>query len=185
MLIHAYDAITQNALNMILGMSTAAFTVLHVTLSLIGIGSGLIVTFGLTSNNRLPAWTATFVTTTAATSVTGFLFHSKSLGPPHVVGFISLVVLVIAIVARYRMKLAGIWRTIYVISAVLALYLNVFVAVVQAFQKIAALHALAPTGSEPPFAATQLVVLGVFVGLAVFGAKRFHPPLYGEAGRVQ
>jgi hypothetical protein len=160
---------------MILGMSTATFTALHVVLSLFGIGSGLIVVFGLMGNRQLPAWTAVFLTTTAATSVTGFLFHSKSLGAPHVVGFISLVVLAVAVGALYRMKLAGVWRAIYVISAVLALYLNVFVGVVQAFQKISALHALAPTGSEPPFAAVQLMALVVFVGLAVLGVKRFRP----------
>lgn len=161
---------------MILGMPTATFTALHVAVSLIGIFCGLVVVvFGLMGNRRLPAWTAIFLASTVATSATGFLFHSKSLGPPHVVGFVSLAVLAVAIVAVYRMKLAGVWRLIYVVSAVLALYLNVFVAVVQAFQKISWLKTLAPTGSEPPFAATQLVVLGVFVGLGALAAKAFHP----------
>lgn len=169
---------------MILGLSTAAFTALHVALSLLGIASGLIVAFGLMSNSRLPAWTATFLTTTVATSVTGFLFHSTNIGPPHVVGLISLVVLAVAIVALYSMKLAGHWRLIFIISAVLALYLNVFVAVVQAFQKIAALHTLAPTGSEPAFAATQLVALAAFAGVAVLAAKRFRPHFSGENGRI-
>lgn len=169
---------------MTLGLSTAAFTALHVALSLLGIASGVIVAYGLMSNRWLPAWTATFLTTTAATSMTGFLFHSTSIGPPHVVGFISLVALAVAIVAIYGMKLAGPWRLIYVVSTVLALYLNVFVAVVQAFQKISALHTLAPTGSEPPFAATQLAALAVFLALAVVGAKRFRPQLSTEKRRV-
>ncbi len=163
---------------MILGMSTAAFTALHVALSLMGIALGVLVVFGLVGNRRLPATTAAYLATTAATSVTGFLFHSKSLGPPHVVGFISLLALTIAMIARYRMKLAGIWRFIYVVSSVLALYLNVFVAVVQAFQKLPSLHTLAPTGSEPPFAATQLLVLAVFVGVGALAAKRFHPQIF-------
>ena len=166
---------SHQVVTMILGMPTGTFTALHVAVSLIAIFCGVVVVFGLMGNRRLPAWTAAFLASTVATSATGFLFHSKSLGPPHVVGFISLVVLAVAIVAVYRMKLAGVWRLIYVVSAVLALYLNVFVAVVQAFQKISWLKMLAPTGSEPPFAATQLVVLGVFVGLGALAAKAFHP----------
>lgn len=170
---------------MILGMSTAAFTALHVALSLIGIACGLVVVWGLCDSRRLPAWAAIFLAATVATSVTGFLFHSKSIGPPHVVGVISLVILTVAIVAIYRMKLAGAWRLLYVISAALALYLNVFVAVLQAFQKIPLLHTLAPTGSEPPLAATQLVVLATFVGLGAIAAKRFHPRDSIDAGRHQ
>ena len=160
---------------MILGLSVAVFTVLHVFLSLLGIGSGLAVVVGILDSKRLPIWTATFLATTVATSVTGFLFHSKGLGPPHVVGLISLAVLVVAIVALYTMKLAGNWRLIYVVTALLALYLNVFVGVVQAFQKIAWLKTLAPKGSEPPFLAAQLAVLGLFVAIAIMGTKRFHP----------
>ena len=148
---------------MILGMSVALFTQLHVYISLIGIASGAIVAFGLLNNRTYPKWTALYLATTILTSATGFLFHSKAIGPPHVVGAISLVVLAVATYALYARQLAGAWRNAYVVTALLALYLNVFVGVVQAFQKIPALHQLAPNGSEPPFAIAQLVVLAAFV----------------------
>lgn len=170
---------------MILGLSIAAFTTLHVVLSLLGIASGVIVVCGLVGNKRLPGWTATFLASTVATSATGFLFHSKSLGPPHVIGLISLLVLAGAIVALYRMKLVGAWRPLYVVGAMLALYLNAFVGVVQAFQKVPSLRAIAPTGSEPPFAATQLAVLIVFVCLGVLATKRFHPHIPIDSRRLQ
>ena len=168
-----------------LGFSIGAFTTLHVVLSLVGITSGLIVVFGLVGNAQLPGWTVTFLASTAATSVTGFLFHSKSLGPPHVVGFISLLVLAGATVALYGMKVVGPWRLSYAIGAVLALYLNAFVGVTQAFQKIPSLKALAPTGSEAPFAATQLAVLVLFVCLGALAAKRFRPRVSIDSGRLQ
>ncbi|TLY99669.1 MAG: hypothetical protein E6K23_10335 [Gammaproteobacteria bacterium] len=160
---------------MILGMSTGAFTLLHVAISLIAIACGVVVTIGLWRARRMPGWTAVFLVTTIATSVTGFFFHSKSFGAPHVVGVISLVILALALVALYGYRLAGAWRWIYVAGALAAFYLNVFVAVVQAFQKLPLLKALAPTGSEPPFAITQLLVLAGFIALAVIAARRFHP----------
>src|SRR3984893_18834197 len=120
---------------MILGMSTSTFTSLHVVLSLIGIFSGAVVLFDLLGGRSRPAWTALFLATTVLTSVTGFFFHSASFGPPHVVGVISLVVLAAAIVALYVFRLAGFWRWVYIVGATTALYLNVFVAVVQSFQK--------------------------------------------------
>ena len=160
---------------MILGMSTAAFTLLHVVISLIAIACGGVVTIGLWRAQRVPGWTAVFLVTTIATSVTGFFFHSKSFGAPHVVGVISLVILAIALIALYGYRLAGPWRWIYVASALAAFYLNVFVAVVQAFQKLPSLRALAPTGSEPPFAVAQLLVLAGFIALGVVAARRFHP----------
>jgi hypothetical protein len=160
---------------MILGTSTATFTLVHVILSLIGIVSGAIVVVGMVGAKRLEGWTALFLATTVATSVTGFLFHSASFGPPHVIGVISLVVLAIAILALYAYGLAGPWRWLYVASAVLALYLNVFVGVVQAFQKLSFLQPLAPTQSEPPFLVAQLVVMAVFVVLGIVAVRRFHP----------
>jgi hypothetical protein len=160
---------------MILGMSTASFTLLHVVLSLIGIASGLVVLVGMWGARRLDGWTALFLATTVATSVTGFLFHSAQFGPPHIVGLISLVVLVLAILARYSYHLAGSWRWIYVLSAMLALYFNVFVGVVQAFQKLPLLQPLAPTGSEPPFAIAQGLLLLAFIAFTVIAMKRFHP----------
>jgi hypothetical protein len=160
---------------MILGMSTSTFTTVHVVFSLIGIFTGVVVLLGMLSGKRLDGWTAVFLATTVLTSATGFLFHSTSFGPPHVVGVISLVVLAVAILALYAYHLAGVWRSIYIIGAVLALYLNVFVGVVQAFQKLPPLAALAPTQSEPPFLVAQLVVLALFALLGFLAVGRFRP----------
>jgi len=160
---------------MILGMTTSTFTFVHVLLSLVGIGSGLVVVHGLLTGKRLDGWTALFLATTVATSVTGFLFPFHHLLPSHKVGILSLVVLAVVILARYASYLAGAWRRVYVIGAVIALYLNVIVAVVQAFLKVPALKALAfPTQKELPFVAAQLVVLLSFVGHTILTAKRFH-----------
>lgn len=159
---------------MILGMTTSTFTFVHVLLSLVGISSGFIVIFGLLAGKRLNGWTALFLATTVATSVTGFLFPFDHLLPSHKVGIISLVALAVAILARYALHLTGAWRRIYVVSALIALYLNVFVAVVQAFLKVPALKAMAPTQTEPPFLVAQIVVLLIFVGLTVVAAKKFN-----------
>ena len=158
---------------MILGLSTPTFTMVHVALSLIGIVSGIIVLHGMVGARKLEGWTALFLATTALTSVTAFFFPSASFGPPQVIGVISLAVLAAAIVALYVFRLAGPWRWIYIVGAVLALYLNVFVAVVQAFQKLPPLAALAPTQSEPPFLVAQLVVMAIFIVLGVVAVKRF------------
>ena len=159
---------------MILGMSTATYTFLHVLISLIGIGSGLVVMFGFITGKRLDTLTAVFLTTTVLTSVTGFGFPFDHLLPSHKLGIISLVVLAIAIPALYVFHLAGSWRWIYVIGASMALYLNVFVLIAQLFMKVSALKALAPTQSEPPFLVAQILVLLIFVGLTILAAKRFH-----------
>lgn len=158
---------------MILGMSTSTFTLVHVLISLIGIGSGLIALYGLLNGKLLAGWTPLFLVSTALTSVTGFLFPVEHLLPSHKVGIISLVVLAIAIAALYLFHLAGKWRAIYVISALLALYLNCFVAVVQSFLKIPALHVMAPNGNEPPFLVAQTIVLLIFIALGIFATRRF------------
>lgn len=158
---------------MILGMSTSTFTLLHVVLSLAGIGSGLIVVYGLLTGKRLDGWTAIFLTTTVLTSATGYLFPVEHLLPSHIVGAISLVALAAAIAARYGFHLGGPWRLVYVIGAVIALYLNCFVAVVQSFLKVPALHALAPEGKEPPFLIAQTLVLIVFIWLGIAASKKF------------
>jgi hypothetical protein len=158
---------------MILGMTISTFTLVHVLLSLAGIGSGFIVVYGLLTRQRLDGWTALFLTTTALTSLTGFLFPVEHLLPSHVVGIISLVVLAVAIVARYVQRLAGAWRWIYVVCAVLALYLNSFVAVVQSFLKVPSLKALAPTQKEPPFLVAQLAVMAIFMVLGTLAVRRF------------
>ena len=162
---------------MILGLSTSAFTTLHVVISLIGIISGIIVALGWLRSRRPGTCTSLFLTTTVLTSVTGFLFPSAAFGPPQVVGAISLVVLVVAIAALYGFRLAGAWRWIYIVTAATALYLNCFVGVVQAFQKLSFLQPLAPTQSEPPFLIAQIVVLAIFVVLGYLAVRRFHPDL--------
>ena len=166
---------------MILGMSISTFTLMHVILSLIGIFSGAIVLFGMFSSKKLDGWTALFLATTVLTSVTGFFFPFDKILPSHIVGVISLLVLAVAILALYVYRLVGAWRRIYVVSATVALYLNVFVGVVQAFQKLPFLKPLAPTQSEPPFLLTQLVVLALFVMLTVVAAIRFHNEQLGAA----
>jgi len=158
---------------MILGMSTAAFTLLHVILSLVGIGAGLIVVFGMIGAKRLPFWTALFLVTTALTSLTGFQFPNKTVTPGIVIGILSMIVLSPAIVALYGRGLAGAWRGTYVITASVALYFNVFVLFAQLFAKVPALKAIAPTQSSPAFGLTQLVVMALFVVLTIFAFKRF------------
>ena len=162
---------------MVLGMSLSAFTMVHVIISLIGIVSGFIVLFGLFGSHRLPGMTALFLLTTILTSVTGFLFPFDKLLPSHMVGIVSLIVLAIACFALYVMKLSGAWRWIYTLTAMIALYLNVFVLVIQSFLKIGPLHALAPSvpPSEPPFAVVQGIVLVFFVIAIIGAARRFRP----------
>jgi hypothetical protein len=160
---------------MILGLSVAEFTILHAAISLIGILAGLVALFAMIANRRLNAVTALFLATTVLTSVTGFLFHSKMIGPPHIVGGISLVVLAIACFALYGRRMTGVWRPVYVTTAVIALYLNCFVGVVQAFDKLAVLHPLAPTGKEPPFAIAEGVTLVLFVFLGYLAVRNYRP----------
>src|SRR5713226_9564827 len=145
------------------------FTLVHVVLSLVGILSGFVVVFGLIAAKQLKGWTALFLGPTVATSLTGFLFPFHKLLPSHVVGIVSLVVLAVAILARYVRHLTGAWRWIYAVNVVVGLYLNFFVFVAQAFQKVPALKAMAPTQSEAPFVITQLVVM-----VGIFAVKRFH-----------
>jgi hypothetical protein len=159
---------------MILGMTLSTFTLFHVVISLVGIASGLIVVYGLLTGKRLDTWTAIFLIFTVLTSLTGFLFPFEHLLPSHVVGILSLLVLAVATFARYPRRLVGAWRRIYVICAMVALYLNCFVLVVQMFLKVPALHALAPKGNEPPFLIAQLALLAIFVWLTIVAAKRFH-----------
>jgi hypothetical protein len=161
---------------MILGLTIPQFTLLHVVISLVGIGTGFIVMYGITTGQRLPRWTAWFLAFTVLTSLTGFLFPLKQIGPPHIFGVISLVVLALALYGLYGAKLAGSWRWIYVAGAVIAQYLNVFVLIAQAFNKIPALNQFAPTQTtEPAFAVSQLVLLAIYVWVGILGVKRFRP----------
>jgi len=143
----------------------ALFTLVHVVISLLGIITGLVVVGGLLGGKSLDGWTGLFLLTTALTSLSGYGFPVDRVLPSHIVGAISLVALAIACIARYRYRLGGGWRRTYVVTAVMSLYLNVFVLIVQTFQKVPALRELAPTQSEPPFAISQLIVLVTFVVL--------------------
>jgi hypothetical protein len=166
---------------MILGMTLSTFTLVHAVISLIGIGSGLLVMYGLLIGKRLDGAAAIFLASTVATSVTGFGFPFDHLLPSHKVGILSLLVLAVAIIARYIFHLDAAWRGIYVVCAAVALYLNAFVLVVQLFEKVPALRAMAPTQKEPPFLVAQLVVLAVFVALTIIAAKRFRVAPVGAA----
>ena len=168
-----------------MSIGLAAFTIFHVIISLIGIVSGIVVVLGMLKNKRLDGWTAVFLITTVATSVTGFLFPVHHFMPSHALGIISLAVLTPSILARYAGRLAGSYRWIYVVTAVLALYLNVFVLVVQLFEKVPALKQLAPTQSEPPFQITQGVVLTLFIVLTILAAIKFRGPSASQALTAQ
>ena len=161
---------------MILGLSIPTFTLVHVLLSVIGIAAGLIVMERFVRTRALGLSNAIFLIATILTSVTGFLFPFKAWGPPHTLGAISLAVLALALLALYFGNLIGAWRWIYVVCAVMALYFNVFVGVVQAFQKVGRLRLLAPTQTEPPFALTQGAVLLFFLILGALALRRFRPP---------
>jgi len=165
---------------MILGMSTATFVLVHVVISLIGIVAGIIVMFGMLGSKRQGGLTAVFLLFTILTSATGFVIPpllTEKLLPSHMIGILSLVLLAIACIALYVMNLAGPWRRIYVVTALISLYLNVFVLVIQSFLKVPVLHALAPSvpPAEPPFAVVQGLVL-VFFAVMIIGVwRRFRP----------
>ncbi len=160
---------------MILGLSLANFTVLHLVISMIAIAFGFVVAGGLLSSNKLPGWTALFLITTVLTNMTGFLFPFTKLLPSHVVAIISLVLLAVALYALYGKALAGKWRFVYVVTSMLALWFNVFVLIAQSFQKVALLNVYAPTGTEPPFAITQGVMLAFFILVIVAAVRKFRP----------
>ena len=166
---------------MVLGMSLSAFTTLHVIISLIGIVSGIAVMFGLLGSNRMPGLTAIFLLFTILTSATGLLFPFEKLLPSHIIGILSLVLLAVACIALYVMKLSSAWRWIYLLTALVSLYFNVFVLVIQSFLKVPALTALAPGNppSGPVFAVVQGVVLVFFVLVIIGAMRRFRPmPAY-------
>ena len=160
---------------MIVGLSIADFTLVHVVISLIAIVSGLVVTIAMIGDRHSAPWTTLFLLTTILTSVTGFMFPADGFSPARAVGLVSLAALAVTLVALYAFRLSGIWRPAYVVSVVLALYLNFFVLVVQGFQKISFLQPLAPTQSEPPFKIAQAAVLIIFIALGFFAVRRFRP----------
>jgi hypothetical protein len=160
---------------MILGLSFAMFTLVHVIISLVGIATGIVVLLGMLRGHMHTGWTAIFLATTLLTSLTGFLFPITAFTPALATGVLSTIILAIALLALYVFHLAGAWRPVYVVTAVAALYLNVFVAVVQAFQKLGPLQDLAPTQSEPPFLAAQGFVLALFVIAGFIALKTLWP----------
>jgi len=166
---------------MILGMSLSNFTTVHVIISLIGIAAGFVALYGMVTSNRLELWTALFLIFTILTSVTGFFFPLVKVGPPHIIGAISLVLLAAAVLGIYVYSLAGPWRWIYVVAALIAQWFNVAIGIIQAFQKLDFLKPLAPTQSEPPFLVTQLVVLALFIVLGWLAVRRFHPAATAQA----
>ena len=149
--------------------------VIHVIISLIAIATGFMAVFQMIANKPLGIWNTIFLWTTIATSVTGFGFPITGITPGIVVGIISLVILAVALFALYAQHLAGPWRWIYVITAIVALWFNVFVLIVQSFMKISVLKALAPTQSEPPFQIAQGAALVLFVVLAMLAVRQFRP----------
>jgi hypothetical protein len=162
---------------MVLGMSLTAYTTLHVLISLIGIGSGFIVLFGLMSGRLLSPWNGVFLVTTILTSLTGFAFPNDKVTPGIILGVLSIIVLAIALVALYIFHLKAGWRRTYAITAMIALYFNVFVLIAQTFEHVPAFHALAPTGTETPFKVAQLFLLVLFAVLITAAARKFRTPL--------
>lgn len=160
---------------MVFGMSLATYTLIHVIISLIGIGSGLIVLFGMFGGKRLDGMTALFLATTALTSLTGLGFPFEHVTPGIILAILSLIVLAIAIPGRYSFRMAGKWRTIYVVTDVIALYFNCVAPIGQSFLKVPALHALAPKGNEPPFAIAQGILLVLFIVAGTLAVKKFIP----------
>src|SRR5947208_364529 len=163
--------------SVVLGMSIATYTILHVIVSLIGIASGLFVLFGLIKGKLLNPWNAVFLVTTILTSLTGFAFPNTKVTPGIILGVLSMIVLAIALIARFVFHLRKAWRRTYAITAMMALYFNVFVLIAQIFEHVPAFHALAPTGTETPFKVAQTLLLVLFAVLITAAAKKFRSPL--------
>ena len=169
---------------MVFGMSLATYTLIHVIISLIGIGSGLIVLFGMFGGKQFDGLTALFLVTTALTSLTGFGFPFEHVTPGIILGVLSLIVFATAIPARYTFRMSGKWRAIYVVTAVIALYFNCVALIGQSFLKVPSLHALAPTGHEPPFAIAEGILLLLFIVAGILAVKKFHPDAAIGAARA-
>jgi len=158
-----------------MNLDFSLYTWVHVIISLIGIATGFVVMRGMLASQRLDDWTAVFLAMTILTSLTGFGFPFERLLPSHIFGIISLVVLLIAVVARYAYDMQGRWRAAFVVTALIAQWLNVFVLVAQLFNKVQVLNALAPTQSEPPFLGAQTVVMVLFIIFGIAALQKFRP----------
>ncbi len=154
-------------------MTLIAFTIFHTLLSLAGIASGFVVMYGFLTSRRMDGWAATFLGTMLATTLTGFLFPFHGFTPAIGLGILTTIDLLIAYVARYQLRSAGVWRRTYVISTVIALYFDTFVLVAQMFQKIPVLKDLAPTQTETPFKVAQISLLLVFLALGTRATMKF------------
>jgi hypothetical protein len=181
----AFDNFTKRERAMVLSMSVSTFTLVHVIISLVAIASGFVVVFGLLGSNRMSGMTALFLAMTILTTATGFLFPFTKLFPSHMIGMLSLPLLAIAVFALYGQKLSGAWRWIYVVTAMLSLYLNVFILVIQSFLTIPALRALAPDLplAQPPFIIAQLIVLLFFIIAIIAAVRRFRPTFGNQTPR--
>jgi hypothetical protein len=157
------------------GIPTHLFLQIHVAISLVALVAGLIALYGWLSGKASSGWTALFLVMIILTSVTGFPLPPFGLDPPRMVGILSLILLAIAVLAIYAFRVSGPWRWIFIVTAMTALYLDAFVGVIQAFNKLSFLHELAPNGSEPPFLIVQVIVLAIFVLLGFLAVRRFHP----------
>jgi len=166
---------------MTLGIPTSTFLSIHVVLSLIGLVSGLVMLGGLIRGKLLPLWTGLFLATNILTSITGFPLAPFGFDPPRAVGVLALILLVVALIAVYGFE-RRLWRWVFIVTTTAALYLDAFVGVVQAFRKLAFLHALAPKQTEAPFVAAHVVVLAIFVAIGASAVFRFHPVSVAEAG---
>jgi len=153
-----------------------ALTLFHTLLSLIAIATGIRVVYGFLNNQTYPGWTTTYIVTTTLTLITSFLFPFHGFTPAIGVGILCILILIPTLYAKYRTSLTGIWRVVYVAGSAVLFYFNCFVLIAQSFQKISFLHALAPTGSEPPFAISQAVLLIGAIILGVMAVRRFRVP---------
>ena len=169
------------AQGLLLGMSLEVFTLIHVVISLIGIATGLVAAFGMIGNKLLKRWTAIFLVTTVLTNVTGLMFPFHGVTPGIILALLSLTVMAPTMLALFQFHLSGVWRWVYAAGAVMGLYFNVFVLIVQSFQKVPALKALAPHGNEPPFAVMQGLTLVAFIVIGVMAVRKFHPQLQAKA----
>jgi hypothetical protein len=155
----------------------AALTLFHVIVSLIAIAAGIVLAHGLITRKRYDRWTLIFMVTTAVTVLTGFVFPYNGFTPGIGVGIICVLIFIPTALARYRFAMAGIWRPIFVVGALALFYFNCLVFVVQSFQKIPPLNALAPTGGEPIIGAVQAVVFIAFLIVGFFSIRRFRPTM--------
>ncbi|WP_119390132.1 hypothetical protein [Taklimakanibacter lacteus] len=149
-------------------------TIVHTILSFVAIGVGIKAIVGLFQGAHSNWWTRRFFELALAVTFTGFIFPFAGVTPAFATGIVSAVILIAWFLA-HRAHIVGAWRWIYVLAMVASLYLLIFVTIAQAFQKVPFLNALAPTGSEPPFAIAQAIALVIFIVIGTLAVRRFRP----------